>query len=216
MTHIEVCEICDIAGCRHIRERQAHQSAPQEVWIGIRGVNTRRADQGDVRYISHDASPEVVATMPGAQAMVAAAVEAAETVARPVAVEHHCSRIPAFHATGNADDESALVRCASAIADNIRALTPADAQAALDRMIAEAVAKAEAERDAARVGWVKLPEVPDPKWVSADDTRRFVVSFHDLQRAHLIAGLADIDHVDDMWMTICTDCERALATEAST
>lgn len=61
--------------------------------------------------------------------------------------------------------------------------------------------------------WVRLPELPHPKWVSADDTRRFVVSFHDLQRAHLIAALADIDHVDAMWMTICMDCEPALAQE---
>jgi hypothetical protein len=57
--------------------------------------------------------------------------------------------------------------------------------------------------------WIRKPEAPDPEWISADDTRRFVVSFRDLQRAHLIAGLADIDHVDAMWMTICMDCEQA-------
>jgi hypothetical protein len=69
--------------------------------------------------------------------------------------------------------------------------------------------KAEPRMHPGADAWVRMPEAPSPKWVNADDMRRFVISFHDLQRAHLIAGLADIDHVDAMWMTICMDCEPA-------
>lgn len=79
------------------------------------GVYNDRAE-----YIRHDASPEVVATMPGAQAMVAAAYEAAATEA-----DRH-------YAKGDMGNPGHW----------IHALTPADAKAALDRLIAKAVAAA--------------------------------------------------------------------------
>jgi len=56
-----------------------------------------------------------------------------------------------------------------------------------------------------------MEEVEMGRHISADDTREFVVSFHDLQRAYRIAQLADIDPVDAMWMTISMDCRRTPA-----
>lgn len=48
-----------------------------------------------------------------------------------------------------------------------------------------------------------------PRYISADDTRALVITFHKLQRAYLAAALADIDMVDAMWMNLAMDCDRA-------
>lgn len=121
-------------------------------------------------YIRHDASPATVADMPGVQALLAVAYEAAATADRRL---HDLTyRMWAIHPNEISEEGYTSTRIGGKYenprqawyADQIRAfcrsLTPADALTALQRLIDEAVAK---EREAcAKVadgvsGWMGKP-----------------------------------------------------------
>lgn len=92
-----------------------------------------------IEYIRADASPEVVATMPVAQVLIAGAIEAA-----------------AMHLMSEARrwseglEATAALQFLGGIADEIRALTPADAIAAVQAMV-DAAEKRGADRERERV-----------------------------------------------------------------
>ena len=113
-------------------------TGPDRIWIDRHGGNWSPVDGGtqDVEYIRRD--PAVLAALPEVQALIAAAYEAAASVL---------------------DDECDLARIAlpqavpvlRADARDIRALTPADATAALAAR--DAAMQAKGMREAAGIAW---------------------------------------------------------------
>lgn len=143
---VEVCPICDIAGCKHIRERthpMTHDTPPKRIWMthedhGASWSGAYRAFRcSDLDHSNDDGPnpeyPEYTLTSE-AEAMVAAALRGAAA--------HGDAWIAVFgdveikHTPANAYAADAVLD----YQDAILALIPQPASAALDKLIAEAVA----------------------------------------------------------------------------
>ncbi len=154
-------------------------TAPDRIWAGFRGVNVEQVDRDDVEYIRRD--PAVIARDETVLAMVGAVIEEA--------------------ASGFADDSNLDMRlccnghhcgCQGATAQSyvawqLRALTPADAAAALaarDKRIRD-----EALEEAAKVAW----DAANTSNADAEDAHQRGMSegaFHLRQEAEAFARVA--------------------------
>lgn len=130
---VEVCPICDIAGCKHIRERthpMTHDTPPKRIWVVYGRVYDRKPETPGLA-----AATEYTLTSE-ADAMVAAVVR--EAAAHGDAWIAVFGDVEIKHTPANAYAADAVLD----YQDAILALTPQPASAALDKLIAEAVAAA--------------------------------------------------------------------------
>ena len=146
-------------------------TGPDRIWIDRHGGNWSPVDGGtqDVEYIRRD--PAVLAALPEVQALIAAAYEVAAKVVDT------CNAEGPYQAIG--------------AAGRIRALTPAEATAALAARDAAMIARG--LREAAGIDWASGRDVSDtaPNYLS--DWQRGLVAGQNAMRDAILARAAEIE-----------------------